>query len=218
MPASHPRPIFLVSSPRSGSTLLRLILDAHPNIAIPPPGYLFHFLYPYMYSYGDLSDDGNFRELAEDFLAVPTIAKWPITVTVDDIVAGAPERSFRGVYEFLHGTYAETQGKGRWGNKSPRNGFYLDEIKALFPDVKIVHLLRDGRDVAIDLADADFQPHSIYCGALRWDECIRVVEDSSSRLAPESFLEIRYEDLCEDPEATLRGLCDFLEYSQHHFR
>lgn len=208
----HPsKPIFLVSSPRSGSTLLRLILDAHPIIAIPPPGYLFHFLYPYLYSYGDLSDDRNFRELVEDFLEVPTLKKWPIDVSVDGVMAAARERSFRGVYQVLHETYARAQAKPRWGNKSPRNCFWLEEIVALFPDAKIVHLLRDGRDVAIDLAEADFQPHSVYCGALRWEECIRVVEDARARLPAECFLEIRYEELCADPERTLRQICAFLE-------
>jgi hypothetical protein len=215
------KPIFLVSSPRSGSTLLRLILDAHPNIAIPPPGYLFHFLYPYLYSYGDLSEADNFRALIEDFLEVPTLKKWPIEVTVDGVMAGSRERSFRGIYQFLHETYAGAQGKPRWGNKSPRNCFWLEEIVALFPDAKIVHLLRDGRDVAIDLAEAEFQPHSVYCGALRWEKCIRVVEDARQRLGAESFLEVRYEDLCADPESTLREICafvgeDFAPQMLHH--
>ena len=55
------RPVFIVSSPRSGSTLLRLILDAHPRLAVPPPAWLTHFIYPYLYSYGDLSERGQSR-------------------------------------------------------------------------------------------------------------------------------------------------------------
>jgi hypothetical protein len=210
MTNTHSKPIFLVSSPRSGSTLLRLILDAHPNIAIPPPGYIFHFLYPYLYSYGDLNNEDNFRELVEDFLEIPTIKQWPIEYTIDDVMANVTERNYRGIYEYVHVKYMTAQDKPRWGNKSPRNGFWLDEIKALFPDVKIVHLVRDGRDVALDLAEADFQPHSVYCGALRWDECIQVAEDSSQRLGPESFLEVHYEALCADPEKTLKQICNFI--------
>lgn len=215
-------PIFLVSSPRSGSTLLRLILDAHPNIAIPPPGYIFHFLYPYLYSYGNLQTDENWQELVEDFLEIPTLKQWPIDYDVADVMDNADERSFRGIYEYVHVKYMQAKGKVRWGNKSPRNGFWLEEIKVLFPNVKIVHLVRDGRDVAIDLANAEFQPHSVYCGALRWEECIRVVEDSSQRLDENSFLEVRYEALCENPEATLRQICAFIgedfapEMLRHH--
>ena len=161
MTEANSKPIFLVSSPRSGSTLLRLILDAHHNIAIPPPGYIFHFLYPYLYSYGDLKNEDNFRELVEDFLEIPTVKQWPIDYAVDEVLENVMERNFRGIYKYVHVKYMMAQGKPRWGNKSPRNGFWLDEIKTLFSDVKIVHLVRDGRDVAIDLAEADFQPHSV---------------------------------------------------------
>ena len=222
MATTQSKPIYIVSSPRSGSTLLRLILGAHPNIAIPPPSYFFHFLYPYLYSYGDLRIEDNFREFVEDFLEIPTLKQWPLDFDVDGVIAGSNEHSFRGVYEYLHLKYMVDQDKVRWGNKSPRNGFWLEQIKALFPDVRIVHLVRDGRDVAIDLADADFQPHSVYCGALRWDECIRVVEDSSQRLDADSFLEVRYEELCANPERVLRLICDFVgedfapEMLRHH--
>ena len=59
------RPIFIVCCPRSGSTLLRLILDSHPRLAVPPPAWLFHYIYPYLYSYGDLSVEENVRALIE---------------------------------------------------------------------------------------------------------------------------------------------------------
>lgn len=222
MATTQSRPIYIVSSPRSGSTLLRLILGAHPSIAIPPPSYFFHFLYPYLYSYGDLGAEDNFREFVEDFLEIPTLKQWPIEFGVEEVMAGSDEHSFRAVYEYIHLKYMKAEGKIRWGNKSPRNGFWLEQIKSMFPGALIVHLVRDGRDVAIDLADADFQPHSVYCGALRWDECIRVVEDSSQRLDPGSFLEVRYEELCADPERVLRRICEFVgedfapEMLRHH--
>ena len=66
MAMTDKRPIFIVSSPRSGSTLLRLILDAHPRLAVPPPAWLFHYIYPYLYSYGDLSVEANLRAMVED--------------------------------------------------------------------------------------------------------------------------------------------------------
>ena len=79
MTQNQERPVFIASSPRSGSTLLRLILDAHPRLAVPPPAWLTHFIYPYLYSYGDLSNETNLTEMIEDSLATPTIRAWPIS-------------------------------------------------------------------------------------------------------------------------------------------
>ena len=81
------RPFFIVSAPRSGSTLLRLILDSHPKLAVPPPGWLFDLVYPYLYSYGDLNNEESLLELAEDLLQTPTVSKWPIRTTARELVA-----------------------------------------------------------------------------------------------------------------------------------
>ena len=64
--ASSAKPFFVVSAPRSGSTLLRLILDSHSALAVPPPGWLFDMIYPYLYSYGDLNHQANLLALAEE--------------------------------------------------------------------------------------------------------------------------------------------------------
>ncbi len=210
MPINTDRPIFIVSSPRSGSTLLRLILDAHPNIAIPPPGYLFNMIYPYLYSYGDLNKKENFAELIEDILEAPTIKKWKCNLNIASIISNVGECSFKGVYEYLHVIYMNQQGKIRWGNKSPRNVHFISDIKELFPKAQIIHLLRDGRDVAIDIADADFWPHSLWGGAQRWQECVRAARIFSRELDSDSYMEVRYESLCQSPESVLRQVCEFI--------
>jgi hypothetical protein len=121
-------PVFIVSAPRSGSTMLRLILDAHPNVAVPPPGWLFDLVYPYLYSYGNLGNEANVLALAEDMLATPTVKKWPIQMTPGGLLAEANSRSFAGLYEALHIAYARRAKKKRWGEKTPRNAFWMDEI------------------------------------------------------------------------------------------
>lgn len=223
MISSDNRPVYIVSSPRAGSTLLRLILDNQPNIAIPPPGYLFNLIFPYLYSYGDLTSESNFRELVEDILETPTVKRWPIEVGADEIVSAAgEERSFAFIYEYLHKAYAALSGKSRWGQKSPRNGVWMEEIRALFPGAQFIHLIRDGRDVAIDLADAGFWPDTLHGGAVRWRDCMRAVAALAPNFGADTLLEVRYEDLCEDPEAILKGICKFLgeEFDplllQHH--
>ena len=61
--------------------------------------------------------------------------------------------------------YAQAEGKARWGEKTPRNGFWIDEIRSLFPDAQFIHIVRDGRDQAIDISDSLLWPNSVYSGA-----------------------------------------------------
>jgi hypothetical protein len=203
-------PFFVVSAPRSGSTLLRLVLDAHPRLAVPPPGWLFEMVYPYLYSYGDLTQAANLRELAEDMLETPTVRKWPISTDPDRLVAASKEPSFRGLFDALHRLYAESTGKARWGEKSPRDCFWIDEIRAEFPGAKFVHLLRDGRDQAIDLADSTLWPYSPFSAADLWQSYVTAARASGLRLARDAYLEVRYEDLCADPKGMLTAICEFL--------
>lgn len=204
------RPMFVVSSPRSGSTLFRLILDAHPRLGVPSPAWLMHYIYPYLYSYGDLGVEANLRELVTDALASGNVKNWPIPKDFERIRGAMQEVSFAGLYDALHRLYAESRGAARWGEKTPRNGFWMDELRAMYPDAQFVHILRDGRDVAIDLSDSDLWPGTVYAGAFVWRSCVEAIAESAQRLGPESFYEIRYENLCANPEAELRKLCKFL--------
>jgi len=204
-------PIFIVCAPRSGSTLLRLILDAHPNIAIPPPAWLYELIRPYLYSYGDCNDTANFLELCEDMLETPTIKRWNLNIDASDLAKKSKQQNFAAVYEALHIIYAEATGKQRWGEKTPRNSFWIDEIKMDFPDAKIVHILRDGRDMAIDIADTpEMRPFTLYSGAHVWKRFVKSIRDSINRIPSDDYCEIKYEDLCADPEAELKKLCRFL--------
>ena len=206
------RPIFVVSAPRSGSTLLRLIIDAHPKLAVPPPCWLFDLVFPYLFSYGDLSDQGNFRALVEDVLETPTIKNWPIDFEVDELVQSIPEHTFGALFDLLHRRYAEGQGKVRWGEKSPRDCFWIDEIHETYPDAQFIHIVRDGRDQAIDIAETPhLMPFNIYAGAHMWKLFVSAVLDSATRLDKESYYEIQYEKMCAEPEQEIRRLCGFLK-------
>jgi hypothetical protein len=65
--------------------------------------------------------------------------------------------------------------------------------------------------MAIDISDSILLPYSVYSGANLWQRYVRAIRDSAGRLPRSAFVEIRYEDLCADPEATIRLLCGFLE-------
>jgi len=204
------RPIFIVSSPRSGSTLLRLILDAHPRLAVPPPAWLFHYIYPYLYSYGNLNVEENLRTLIEDALKTPTIEEWPIDVNINEVHSEMKESNYRELFSALHRIYARMGGKERWGEKSPRDAFYMSEIKFYYPDAQFIHILRDGRDVAIDLSESILWPNTLYASAMMWKDFVTSIEDSAREMGPDVYHIVRYNELCSHPEKTLRQICSFL--------
>lgn len=211
MNSMNNRPIFVVSAPRSGSTLFRLILDAHPGIAMPPPAWLYELIRPFAYSYGDPISDENFLEMCEDILNTPTITQWNLGVDGPTLARDSETRDFKGAFAELHRVYAETTGKPRWGEKSPRNSFWMDEIIEDFPDAQFLHIVRDGRDMAIDISDSPLmRPYSIYTGAHVWLRYLTAIRDSASRLDSTQFYEVKYESLCANPESEMKKVCDFL--------
>ncbi|MDP6041716.1 MAG: sulfotransferase [Candidatus Latescibacteria bacterium] len=211
MSSSNNRPIFVVSAPRSGSTLFRLVLDAHPNIAVPPPAWLYELIRPFVYSYGTPMSDENFLELCEDSLKTPTITRWNLGVDPATVASQCETKDFKGIFSLLHRIYADSTGKQRWGEKTPRNSFWIDEILEDFPDAQFLHIVRDGRDMAIDIADSpQMRPYSLYSGATVWRRYVKAIRESASRLNPSQFFEVKYEDMCADPEAELKKVCAFL--------
>jgi hypothetical protein len=111
----------------------------------------------------------------------------------------------------------------RWGDKSPVNISRLKEIEALFPDAKIIHIMRDGRDVVASIHELGWHDSlEITCNA--WLNNLQAVLDYPNRDDKEKFLELRYESLVADPEGTMIQVCEFLgldfgpemfEYFQH---
>jgi hypothetical protein len=208
--SNNNRPIFIVSSPRSGSTLLRLIIDAHSKISIPPPGFMFPFIYPFLFSYGDLNNELNLRELIEDVTQFHKLKGWPEKLTVNEIIAAVKENSFVGVYSAIHEIWAKKHGKVRWGEKTPRNIFFIGEILSCFPDAQFIHIIRDGRDVAVDWVDNLNWPKNIYSSAMEWREHILAIKPWRDKLSADQLIEIFYEDLVKDPFTVVQQVCNFV--------
>jgi hypothetical protein len=204
-PGGPPSP-FIVGVGRSGTTLLRLMLDAHPELAMPPetgfvpdviracgrrgstPAALMTVLREAR-SWGDFDVDEN--ELERRFNS---------TARLD---ATAALRSF-------YGLYAEGQGKPRWGDKTPAYMKRMPMIERSLPEARFVHVIRDGRDVALSRwRRALREPAPAERVAQMWSNRIARAREQASRLP--HYIEIRYEDLVTDTEPTLRKVAEFVE-------
>jgi hypothetical protein len=106
--------------------------------------------------------------------------------------------------------YAERHGKPRWGDKTPVDGQHLPEIEALLPEAAFIHLIRDGRDVALSLRRTWFAPgRDVATLARHWAD--QVAATRADGRGCRRYVEVRFEDLVTDPRRTLSRLCRFLE-------
>jgi hypothetical protein len=203
--AEHPA-VFVVGVARSGTTLLRLQLDSHPELAIPPET-----------GFGALLTSFGERPIGPDGLldALAGLPTWPdlgidraqlgaAFAELDEWNAGAGLRAYYRAYAAMHG-------KARWGDKTPGNIAHMPALANAFPEARFIHIIRDGRDVAASLRGLPFAPGdgSVAAVAAHWRDSVDRAQRAGATLP--HYREVRYETLVTDPEATLRGLCDFAE-------
>jgi hypothetical protein len=207
-------PIFVVGHPRSGTTMLRLILDSHPRIVIPPEGHLVSLLRRAERKYGALSDPANFEQLLDRLLHKQRMAEWKIDVEDARRRCMAGPHTPAGVFASLMSIWTDRTGKPRWGEKTPGTYRFLPEVNRWFPDCQVLHIVRDGRDVAVSCLTPPFADQydkgNVFEVAVRWRDAIRRGRHAGGMLGSQRYLELRYEDLTAAPEAVVRALCDFL--------
>ncbi|MEN9785914.1 MAG: hypothetical protein RLZZ299_1178 [Pseudomonadota bacterium] len=206
-------PIFILGTERSGSNLLRLILDAHPSITVPHPPHVVRYFAPLQHSYGDLRRDPAFRALAQDVVRLMDthIYRWEMPIDAERLVREAPTRDVTGLYLALYAQHREAVGKPRWACKST---FMIDHVRDVLdrvPDAKLLFLVRDPRDVALSSKTSVFSTFHPVRTAELWRDQQRTGLHWLDTLPPERIRLVRYETLVAEPEATLRSLCAFLD-------
>lgn len=197
---------FVVGVPRSGTTLLRLMLDAHPDLAIPPET---HFIPRLLRT---IRGAENPTDSAIEMLSAHR--RWPeFGVDPGELRARLAEQrqvDAATVLRAFYGLCAEHEGKPRWGDKTPWYVKKMRRIGSVLEEARFVHVIRDGRDVALSTLDAPWGPDTLWEAAELWVETLRRGRRQGRELGEERYLEVRYEDLASDPEATLRGVASFL--------
>ena len=142
-------PLFLLSSERSGSTLLRVAMNAHPRICGPSPPHLLSTFPLLIHLYGDLADDESFHRLAADMLDMVEhqMGKWESRMTIDELIGKESERSFAALFAALYSHEAAARGKRRSFVKDNGMCQFAFFAHALFPKARFIYLVRDVRDV-----------------------------------------------------------------------
>jgi hypothetical protein len=209
MTPSEP-PLLVIGVRRSGTTLLRVMLDRNSQLALPDESYFVPQLaarHP-----GPIEVD----RFVDDLRRIGTLREWGIAAerVRSRLREGMPAGvAIAAVYE----TYAADRGKGRWGDKTPMYMQYLPLLERLFPDALFVHLVRDGRDAALSFLAMKpgivtrtwAHPRSVADFACQWRSEVEAASLLGVRVGPARYREIRYEALVSDPERELRGVCTF---------
>lgn len=183
--SADPAPIFVIGAPRSGTTLVRLILDSHPRISC---GEETHFL--------------------RDLEAVVG-RNWDLVATYGLTRAWWIEH-LRGLYETFQAAVLAQNGKVRWAEKDPTYTLHLPFIEELFPTAVYVHLLRDGHDVVASFRDRWGYKSAARAARTEWARHVTAARELGRRLPDDRFLQLRYEELVADPETQGRRLFAFL--------
>jgi hypothetical protein len=202
--ARPPAP-FVVGVGRSGTTLLRLMLDAHPRLAIPAET---HFI-PGLIERANAGASDN--ELAA---SITRARNWgDFGLEPDELgerVAVLDRGGAAAVIRCFYELYAERQGKPRWGDKTPIYVTRMREIGDELGEARFVHLIRDGRDVALSRRRRGMgSGKPIADTAERWKRRIERARAQARRLKGR-YLELRFEDLVDDPAPGLRRVCELV--------
>ena len=209
-----PPPLLVLGVRRSGTTLLRVMLDRHSELAVPDESYFVPQLADrHLWRHRGTTDAEAF---ADDLRRLPTLREWD--VPVDEVRARLRPgmragEAIAAVYE----TYAARRGKSRWGDKTPMYMQRLRMLDRLFPDALYVHLVRDGRDAAISflampagiVTETWAHPRTAADFACQWRAEVRAARRLGARVGAGRYLELRYEALVAEPERELRRICSF---------
>jgi len=204
-------PFFIVGSGRSGTTLLQALIDAHPNLAIPPESHLYDRIAPVFDTYGDLTLQSNRLHFIADLLADAYIKQWRLDVTPEEIEARVIRGDRVGVIDALFWLYAKRHGARRWGDKTPDHIRCLDAIRADFPDAKLIHLVRDGRDRAEARRRMIWGPSTPFGMAREWRDEVMLWKVFCDKHGTDGTLVVRYEDLVREPRETMKRIFEFLD-------
>jgi hypothetical protein len=210
--------VFFVGCPRSGTTLLRRLADAHPELAVARGTRWIARTFEFR------------RGLTEDEFVTPKLLERlrddPFRLErlaleekdLKRLLADGERVSFADLVTRLYDLYGERHGKRLVGDKTPGYVRYLEMLHGLWPEVRFVHIVRDGRDVCLSVLDwrkdatgfSTFAADPVTTTAVWWEWYVRLGLEGGSALGPGLYHELRYESLVAAPEPECVRLCAFL--------
>ncbi|BCX87771.1 omega-hydroxy-beta-dihydromenaquinone-9 sulfotransferase [Methylomarinovum tepidoasis] len=225
------RPIFVVGTPRSGTTLTARILGRHSKLFMPGETHFFEDIYSRAEELGLLDSPQAVKKISQRLFNLyerynePFDQKriegiFPTPDALEKALVGC--QSYGDLFARFMEIQCDREGKSRWGNNVPRDLFWVEEILRFFPDAKFIVCVRDIRAFLlsykgkwritrrenVDRLKALYHP---VITSFLWKSSMRRLPAIQKAVPQKNLLIMRYEDLVRDPEASVRRLCRTVE-------
>lgn len=216
------RPVFVLGSPRSGTTLLYHMILSAGNFAIyRTESNVFNLLMP---RFGDLSKLGNRQALMKVWLGSKLFTRSGLDAAEIEKKILEECKSGGEFLRIVMGEIARKQGVERWADSTPDHLLYLAAIKQAIPEALVIHILRDGRDVALSLEKQRWirpfpwdRDKSVLVAGLYWQWFVNKGRENGRRLGGD-YTELHFEDLIQNPRPVLAKLGEFIEHDLDYDR
>lgn len=212
-PLSDVPVFFIIGRPRSGTTMLRMLFEAHPHVIIPPESPFIISLYK---KYGKVKfwDDAVIQSFTDDLMKQRYFDKWLVSGEDlrEHLLKVRGECTFQTMVKQVCLAYQSVYDKQQIqliGDKNPYYSLYINRIHKLFPEAKIIHLTRDYRDNYLSLINVNFEVPIVPLVVYRWKFAWRLA-NILKKQHPGLVYQLRYEDLAANPEAEFGKLCSYL--------
>jgi sulfotransferase family protein len=206
-------PLFIVGMPRSGTKLMRALLNQHPRISLTLAE--SHFIPYFIKKFGTpppFEDPDKLQRFVETFIQTSffrTMQRAGYEFNRQEFMRQAPRASWSTIFEYLLRQFGAKRARQDmiWGDKTPGYIRHMALLKALFPGAKFLHMIRDPRDYCLSVQKS--WGKSLSRAALRWRDTVAQARTYGQSI-PGDYLEIQYETLLADPASVLQQATTFL--------
>ncbi len=209
-------PVHVIGHARSGTSVFVRMLRKYLRIGFGTESQFIIRFYENLSRYGDLADDSSRRRLVEDICQERWFERCDhrfggFETSPDEILADVATPSYAGVLDAVFRQLAKQMRMERWGDKTPEYIDHLPVLFELFPDARFIHVVRDGRDVALSGFEQPFGEKNVFTAARAWKAAMDKVQAFAGSIPQRQFLEVRYEDFLAEPGDCFEKLIEFLE-------
>ncbi|HEX5230435.1 MAG TPA: sulfotransferase [Bryobacteraceae bacterium] len=197
-------PVFIIGSQRSGTTLLRVTLNRHSQLAVCGETEFFRRLYTRRHAFGDPANEQNRARIVSAYLAVRPVRQLGIDLSLLEERMMREGVNWSSIFASLLSAYATTHGKPFAGEKTPGHAWHVHTLCEWYPDCAIIHLIRDPRAVVYSLTNVPWASRSVLMGARMWHSINTAALAASKR---DNYMAVKYEDLVARPEQELARIC-----------
>ena len=171
-------PVFVIGSARSGTSIFARLLRNYLNISFGTESQFIIRFYKHLGRYGNLTEDVNLKRLISDIGRERCFKRWRkfgYAFDANRVFSKIQHRTYSGVLDAIFSDLADSNGMKLWGDKTPEYTYNLDILYDLFPEGRFLHIVRDGRDIALSNLNTHFGAKNIAVAAIRWKhqlECV----------------------------------------------